>query len=56
MGKFEIGERVAFKVSNCAYTGKVIGKKKRIFTTLYMIEKEKFNGVECVAEKNVFKI
>ena len=56
MGKFEIGERVAFKVGSCAYIGKVIGKKKRIFTTLYMIEKEKFNDVECVAEKNVFKI
>lgn len=56
MVKFKIGERVAFKVGSSAYIGKIIGKKKRIFTTLYMIEKEKFNSVECVAKKNVFKI
>lgn len=56
MSKFKIGERVAFKVGSCAYIGNVIGKKRRIFTTLYIIEIGNFNNVECVEEKNVFKI
>ena len=54
--KFKIGEKVAFKHGNCSYIGNIIGANKKLFTTLYMIKKDGCSSVECVEEKDVFKI
>ena len=54
--KFKIGEKVAFKSDSYSYIGNIIGANKKLFTTLYMIKRDGCSSVECVKEKNVFKI